>query len=207
MGSVDILKPSASYNTNKTVDEYFDYLMSLKESNDIHMLKKTIEANNHVFKVSFQDVKYLKRIIKKVRYESTNKKKQLEKVENKYFNNEKKDLMKESSFHFSNILNTFRKGSIFNTNLQELKSRRESEITPSVASKQSTLSPGKRFSLVTQGWELNEQFSHKAITTSKFNANQVREIKERIITTKINYDAEDSAELEERLKLVKRNRL
>jgi len=65
-GRVKILKPIMT-NAVKTVDEYFNYLIELKEKSEIHLLKKTIEANSSFFKVRLQDVKYLRRVIKTIR--------------------------------------------------------------------------------------------------------------------------------------------
>ena len=53
------------FHDTLTVDKYFEFLIGLKQNNDIHLLKKTIEANNPIFKVNFQDVKYLKKILNK----------------------------------------------------------------------------------------------------------------------------------------------
>ena len=49
------------------VDDYFEYLTKLKANNDINLLNSTIEANKLTFNVYLKDVKYLKRIIRKVR--------------------------------------------------------------------------------------------------------------------------------------------
>jgi len=91
-----------------TIDQYFSFLIELKENNDIYMLKKTIEANNNIFKVNFQDVKYLRKILKKVRNLPTKNKWKNENEQNldvKVFRKKKP----ETKFLFINVLNTVKR--------------------------------------------------------------------------------------------------
>jgi len=70
-GKVKILKHHVK-NVEMNVDQYFDYLLKLRNSNDSYLLKQTIQANKHIFMVYLKDVKYLKKIIRKVRIRHQN---------------------------------------------------------------------------------------------------------------------------------------
>jgi len=127
------------------VDQYFNFLYSLKQKNDICLLKKTIEANNNIFKVNIQDVNYLQKILKKLR--TTPVKKQNEMAENHLF--KKKD-KPESHFLFINILNTVKRGSIFTTSSNQIDSpSKERQVFNFRGSKHFDNRP----TLTAHGWE------------------------------------------------------
>ena len=102
------IKKTTDILVTKTLEEYFQILMDLKDKNDIYLLKQNIKANKNVFNVNFQDVRYLKKIYQTIIYNRLSKESKIYKkkvIENK--DNTSQDnsvehntsiLLKESTF-------------------------------------------------------------------------------------------------------------
>jgi len=84
-GKVKIQKTTDILVT-KTLEEYFQILMNLKDKNDIYLLKQNIQANKNAFYVNFEDVRYLKKIYQTIIYNRLSKESKIYKkkvIENK----------------------------------------------------------------------------------------------------------------------------
>ena len=154
-----------------TVDEYFDYLIKLKEKKDYYLLHSTIEANKHTYKVNPDDVKYLKRVIAKIRHrynDNLKKEKKLKKEkrnEKRLRINNKATIMNKSDINNINNIVPVKKISAFNTTSVDVESpiptRKESRMS-SLEKRSVIKSIDKKEALISPGW-------HKKEKSGKFN--------------------------------------